>query len=193
MYFVIDDNLTLKTEKIHTKNGIAAKIRELYAPEDTLKVSSHYFKEYLSNKSVYSSLADVTVQFVIEDCMSKTYSIAYKYFTIRCVKEYEVEGIEEQLFELDELTEPLFYYDYDFTFNMAIKWFKTTPEAKVLDENPLGIKWERVVRQDYNFGNFNYEYSDELVNMYIDAALERISQMSSGDMVIINDLKITCH
>ena len=193
MYFIINDLLTLKEEKIHTKKGAIAKIKELYAPEDSLKVSSDYFKEYLVNKSVYNSLADVTVQFVVEDSIDKLYAISYKYFSIQCVKEYEVEGIEEQLFELDELTEPLFYYDHEFTFSMAIKWFKTTPEAKVLEDNPLGINWERVVKQDYNAGNFDYEYSDELVNMYIDAALERISKMSSGDMVIINDLKVTCH
>lgn len=193
MYFIINDHLTSKTEKIHTKRGAIAKIRELYYPLDTLEVPSHYFKEYLSNKSVYSSLADVTIDYIINDCMGKPYAVSYKYFDIRCVKEYEVEGIEEQLFELDELTEPLFYYDNEFTFSMAIKWFKTTPEAKVLDENPLGIKWERVVKQDYNVGNFDYEYSDNLVNMYIDAGLERISQMSSGDMMIINDLKVTCH
>lgn len=187
MYFVIND------EKIHTKRGAIAKVMELYSPEDTLKVSSDYFKEYLANKSVYSSLADVTVQYIIEDCMDKPYAITYKNFEIRCVKEYEVEGIERQLFELDELAEPVFYYDHNFTFDMAVKWFKTTLEGKFLEDNPLGINWERVVRQDYNVGNFDYEYSDNLVNMYIDAALGKISQMSKGDMMIINDLKITCH
>lgn len=193
MYFIINDFLTLKEEKIYTKNGVIAKIKELYTPEDTLKVSSDYFKEYLANKSVHNSLADVTVQFVVEDCIDKPYAISYKCFSIRCVKEYEVEGIEEQLFGLDELTEPLFYYDQDLTFNMATKWFKTTLAAKELDENPLGINWEVIVKKDYDAATFNYEYSDELVNMYIDAALERISKMSSGDMVIINDLKVTCH
>lgn len=193
MYFIINDHLTSKTEKIHTKRGVIAKIREKYAPEDTLEVPSHYFKEYLSNKSVHSSLADVTIDYIINDCMNKPYAVSYKYFDIRCVKEYEVEGIEEQLFELDELKEPLFYYDYDVTFNMAIKWFKTTPAAKEFEDNPLGINWELVVKQDYNDQTFDSEYSDELVNMYIDAALDRIFQMSSGDMVIINDLKVTCH
>lgn len=193
MYFIINDFLTLKEEKIHTKKGAIAKIKELYTPEDTLKVPSDYFKKYLANKSVHNSLADVAIQFVVEDSIDKLYAISYKCFSIQCVKEYELEGIEEQLFELDELTEPLFYYDHEFTFSMAIKWFKTTPEAKVLEDNPLGISWERVVKQDYNVGNFDYEYSDELVNMYIDAGLERISKMSSGDMVIINDLKVTCH
>ena len=193
MYFIINDHLTSKTEKIHTKRGVIAKIREFYAPEDTLKVPSPYFKEYLSSKSVHSSLADVTIQFIVDDCMNTPHAVSYKYFDIRCVKEYEVEGIEEQLFELDELTESLFYYDYDVTFNMAIKWFKTTPAAKEFEDNPLGINWKRVVTQDYNVGNFDSEYSDKLVDMYIDAALERIFQMSSGDMMIINDLKITCH
>lgn len=193
MYFIINDFLTLKEEKIYTKKGVIAKIKEFYTPEDTLKVSSDYFKEYLANKSVHNSLADVTIQFVVEDCIDKPYAISYKCFSIRCVKEYELEGIEEQLFELDELTEPLFYYDQDLTFNMATKWFKTMLAAKELDENPLGINWEVVVRKDYNAATFNYEYSDGLVNMYIDAALERISKMSPGDMVIINDLKVTCH
>ena len=193
MYFVINDHLTNETEKIHTKRGVIAKIRELYAPEDTLGVPSPYFKEYLSNKSVHSSLADVTIDYIINDCMNKTYATSYKNFDIRCVKEYEIEGIEEQFFELDELTESLFYYDQDFTFNIAIKWFKTTSMAKELEDNPLGINWETVVKQDYNAATFEYEYSDNIVNMYIDAALEKISQMSSGDMMIINDLKITCH
>lgn len=193
MYFVINDNLKHTTEKIHTKKGAIAKIREFYTPEDTLEVPSPYFKEYLSNKSVHSSFADATIDYIIESCMNNPYAVSYKYFDIRCVKEYEVEGIEEQLFELDELTEPLFYYDQDFTFNMAIKWFKTTSMAKEFEDNPLGINWELIVKQDYNAATFDYEYSDELVNMYIDTALEAISKMSSGDMAIFNDLKITCH
>lgn len=193
MYFIINDKLNNTTEKIHTKRGAVAKVREFYCPSDTLEVPSPYFKEYLSNKSVHSSLADVTIDYIINDCMNKPYAVSYKYFDIRCVKEYEVEGIEEELFELDELTEPLFYYDYDITFNMAVKWFKSTPMVKELEDNPLGINWESVVKQDYDTSAFEDEYSDNLVNMYIDAALERLSQMSSGDMVIINDLKITCH
>lgn len=193
MYFVINNHLTLTTEKIYTKNGIIAKVRELYSPADTLAVPSDYFKEYLGNHSVHSSFADATIEYIVENCMNSPYEIVYNFFSIKCVKEYQVEGIDEQFFELDELAEPVFYYDHDFTFNMAVKWFKTTPEGKVMEDNPLGIKWERVVRQDCNVGNFGYEYSDELVNLYIDAALEKISQMSKGDMMIINDLKITCH
>lgn len=193
MYFIINNHLTLREEKIHTKRGAIAKVKELYDAYDALRVSTDFLKKNLPDKEAFCSLPDITSRYIVENCISNPYAIGYKNFDIRCVKEYELEGIEEQLFELDELTEPLFYYDNEFTFNMATKWFKTTNDAKELDENPLGIKWEVIVRKDYHTGIFDYEYSDELVNMYIDAVLERISKMSSGDMVIINDLKVTCH
>lgn len=193
MYFIINNHLTHREEKIHTKRDAIAKVKELYDAYDALRVSTDFLKKNLPDKGAFCNLPDITSRYIVENCISNPYAIGYKNFDIRCVKEYELEGIEEQLFELDELTEPLFYYDQEFTFSMAIKWFKTTPEAKVLEDNPLGINWERVVKQDYNVGNFDYEYSDELVNMYIDAGLEKISQMSPGDIAIFNDLKVTCH
>lgn len=192
MYFIINDYLTFETKKIHTKRGTIAEIKKLYDPTDTLKVSSEYLKKYLTDKG-FSSIIDVTCKYIVEDCVEHPYAITYKNFAIKCEKEYEIEGIEEQLFELNELAEPLFYYDHDLTFNNAIEWFKSTADASFFEDNPLGIDWETIVRRDYCRGTFEYEYSDNLVNRYIDGALYQISTMLPGDTLIINDLEITCH
>ena len=194
MYYTITNRFTTETKKIYTKRGAIAEIKKLYDPADSLKMPSEYLKEHFSDKLVnFSMITDVTSRYIVEDCVEHPYAITYANFTIQCIKEYEIEGIEEQLFELDELAEPLFYYDHDLTFDNAIQWFKGSLHAKDLDENPLGIDWETIVRRDYCWKIFDQEYSDNLVNMYVDAALYRISTMSTGDMVIINDLKITCH
>lgn len=169
MYFVINNRATKEEEKIHTKKGAIAKISKLLPNKET-----------------------AFVERIVENSINRSYAVSYSDFTIRCVKEYEIEGIEEQLFELDELTDAIFYTDQDLTFEMAMKWFEDT-YAKDMDDNPLGINWRTIVKQDYNRATFNYEYSDNLVNMYIDAAMHKIALMSPGDIGIYNDLKLICH
>lgn len=170
MYFIINNCAIEKVEKIHTKRGAIAKINELLPDKDTA-----FAKQ------------------IVEDSINRPYVVSHSDFTIRCVKEYEIEGIEEQLFELDELIDAIFYTDQDLTFEMAMKWFENTPYAEDMDDNPLGINWRTIVKRDYDRATFNYEYSDNLVNMYIDAAMHEIALMPLGGTGIYNDLKLICH
>jgi len=170
MYFTINNYVTKEDEKIHTKRGAIVRINEL-----------------LTNKDM------AIAKQIVENTINRPHAVTFDNFAIRCVKEYEIEGIEEQLFELDELTDAIFYTDQDLTFKMAIEWFESTTYAKDMNDNPLGINWRTIVKRDYDHATFNYEYSDNLVNLYIDSVMYKFSLMSSGDIGIYNDLKIICH